>query len=95
MCYHSIRWAFEANVPLAGPLCGANEADIFQFAANMTSNSPSIAPSLSSLLKKEGATCTELDVSPIVSNTLFLSFYLHYGFTLGASTHVGNMIGAG
>jgi len=39
--------------------------------------------------------CVQLDVFPVVSNTMVVGFMLHYGFSIVSSAHVGNMLGAG
>jgi len=41
------------------------------------------------------APCVELEVFPIVSNTMVLFFFLHMGYSVGAGAHVGNLVGAG
>ena len=42
-----------------------------------------------------GGSCIELDVFPIVSNTMVVSFFIHFGFSIAAGTLVGNALGAG
>eukprot|EP00747_Dinoflagellata_sp_TGD_P204391 gnl/TRDRNA2_/TRDRNA2_78063_c0_seq1.p1 gnl/TRDRNA2_/TRDRNA2_78063_c0~~gnl/TRDRNA2_/TRDRNA2_78063_c0_seq1.p1 ORF type:complete len:485 (+),score=70.25 gnl/TRDRNA2_/TRDRNA2_78063_c0_seq1:122-1456(+) len=39
--------------------------------------------------------CVELDVFPIVSNTMVISFMVHIGFSIAAGTQVGNALGGG
>ena len=34
-------------------------------------------------------------VFPILSNTMVIAFMAHFGFSIAASTHIGNMLGAG
>eukprot|EP00928_Gymnodinium_smaydae_P042934 TRINITY_DN28867_c0_g1_i2.p1 TRINITY_DN28867_c0_g1~~TRINITY_DN28867_c0_g1_i2.p1 ORF type:complete len:567 (+),score=52.57 TRINITY_DN28867_c0_g1_i2:226-1701(+) len=41
------------------------------------------------------STCVELDVFPIVSNTMVIMFQIHNGFNLAAGALVGNALGAG
>jgi MATE family multidrug resistance protein len=40
------------------------------------------------------ATCIELDVTPILMNTMAVAFFMHFGYSVGASTHVGNLMGS-
>jgi len=48
------------------------------------------------LLCERGAlTCLELDVFPIVSNTMVVAFMCQYGFCLASGTIVGNALGEG
>mmetsp|Transcript_4014 Transcript_4014/g.11201 ORF Transcript_4014/g.11201 Transcript_4014/m.11201 type:complete len:545 (-) Transcript_4014:314-1948(-) len=42
-----------------------------------------------------GAGCIELDVFPIVSNTMVVAFMFQYGFSLAAGTLAGNALGEG
>lgn len=39
--------------------------------------------------------CVELDVFPMLSNTMVMSFFVHFGFSCAASALVGNALGAG
>ena len=39
--------------------------------------------------------CVELDVFPICSNTMVLCFMAHFGYSIAAGAHVGNLLGAG
>ena len=98
-------WAFEVNLFLAGLLCSDPSDDRGSELLEATSshhagfrNTTAISTSLQRGLEGDGAeeiTCLELDVFPVLSNTLALMFFLHFGFTIGASTQVGNLIGAG
>ncbi len=43
----------------------------------------------------DGEACPQLEAYPIVSQTMVLSFMVHYGFACAASTRLGNFLGAG
>ena len=43
----------------------------------------------------EGGSCVELEVFPILSNTMVLAFMAHMGYSVAAGTLVGNALGAG
>jgi len=47
------------------------------------------------LCGKSAQECVELDVFPIASNTMVIGFMCHWGFSVAASTVVGNALGAG
>ena len=38
--------------------------------------------------------CAPLDLFPILSSTMVISFFVHGGFSVAASAHVGNLLGA-
>ena len=42
-----------------------------------------------------GETCEQLEAFPIVSQTMVISFMIHYGFATAASARIGNALGAG
>jgi len=47
------------------------------------------------LLCKGADGCADLNVFPILSNTMVIGFMTHYGFSVAACTRVGNALGAG
>ena len=93
-------WAWEMTLFLAGILCRGQEDFVADNGREPCVTGLNCTRDLNTTTVGESTrgsipTCMELDVYNIAGNTMVLAFFLHSGYSWGASTQVGNLMGSG